>query len=82
MQRNQDGTYAWVIRQDGTAEVRPITVATIQDDEALVTAGLASGERIVIAGQSRLRPGANVAPSMRGAQASLLETRAAEREPR
>jgi multidrug efflux system membrane fusion protein len=82
VQRNQSGTYAWVIRQDGTAEVRPIKVATVQDDEALVTAGLAPGERIVTAGQSRLRPGAKVALSRPGAQASLLDASVTEHEAR
>jgi multidrug efflux system membrane fusion protein len=69
VQRNQDGTYAWVIRPDGTAEVRPIKIATIQDDDALVSGGLAPGDRIVTSGQSRLRPGAKVAVS--GAKVAL-----------
>jgi len=63
VQRNQDGTYAWVIRPDGTAEVRPIKIATVQEDTALVSAGLKEGEQVVIAGHSRLRPGAKVVPS-------------------
>src|SRR6266567_2231377 len=63
VQRNQDGTYAWVIRPDGTAEVRPIKIATILDDDALVSSGLAPGDRVVTSGQSRLRPGAKVALS-------------------
>jgi len=63
VQRNQDGTYAWVIRPDGTAEVRPIKIAATQDDTALVSGGLAPGDRVVTAGHSRLRPGARAAPS-------------------
>jgi multidrug efflux system membrane fusion protein len=61
VQRNQDGTYAWVVKSDATVEVRPIRIETIQDDEAVVAGGLSAGDRIVVAGQSRLRPGAKVA---------------------
>jgi membrane fusion protein, multidrug efflux system len=60
VQRNQDGTYAWVVKPDGTVEVRPIRVETIEGDEALVAGGLKPGERVVVDGQSRLRPGAKV----------------------
>jgi membrane fusion protein, multidrug efflux system len=60
VQRNQDGTYAWVVKPDGTVEVRPIRVETIEGDEALVAAGLKPGERVVVDGHSRLRPGAKV----------------------
>jgi multidrug efflux system membrane fusion protein len=61
VQRNQEGTYAWVVKPDDTAEVRPIRVEAIAGSEALVAAGLRPGERVVVDGQSRLRPGAKVA---------------------
>jgi len=82
VQRNQDGSYAWVIRPDGTAEVRSIKITTIQDDDALVSGGLAPGDRVVTSGQSRLRPGAKVAlskpapnPNLADAQTSASESR-------
>jgi membrane fusion protein, multidrug efflux system len=60
VQRNQDGTYAWAVGADGTVEVRPIRVETIDGDAALITGGLTPGERVVVDGYSRLRPGAKV----------------------
>jgi membrane fusion protein, multidrug efflux system len=60
VQRNQDGTFAWVVKSDGTVEVRPVRIETIAENEALVVGGLAPGERIVVDGHSRLRPGARV----------------------
>jgi multidrug efflux system membrane fusion protein len=60
VQRNQDGTYAWVVKQDGTAAARPIRVERIEGDAALVAGGLEAGESVIIDGQSRLRPGAKV----------------------
>jgi len=61
VQRNQDGAYAWVVKPDDTVEVRPIRVDAIAGGEALVAVGLRPGERVVVDGQSRLRPGAKVA---------------------
>jgi multidrug efflux system membrane fusion protein len=60
VQRNQDGTYAWVVKSDGTAEVRPIRIEAIEGDIALVAGGLQPGEQVVVDGHSRLRPGAKV----------------------
>jgi multidrug efflux system membrane fusion protein len=60
VQRNQDGTYAWVVKPDGTVEVRPVRIETSEGGAALVAAGLKPGEQIVVDGQSRLRPGAKV----------------------
>src|SRR5262249_22599643 len=65
IQRNQDGTYAWVVKPDGTVEVRPIKIETMRDDEALVVGGLAPGERVVVAGHSPVRHGARVVNAVR-----------------
>jgi multidrug efflux system membrane fusion protein len=58
--RNQDGAYVWIVKRDDTVEVRPIRVETIEGDDALVAGNLAPGERVVVDGHSRLRPGARV----------------------
>jgi membrane fusion protein, multidrug efflux system len=61
VQRGPQGMFAWVIREDNTAEVRPITIDdAAQSDVALVKEGLSEGDRVVIAGQYRLQPGARV----------------------
>jgi multidrug efflux system membrane fusion protein len=79
VQRNQDGTYAWVVKLDGTAEVRPIRVEMIEGGTALVAGGLKPGEQVVVDGQSRLRPGAKVvalgAPGRAVAEAQSLEAK-------
>lgn len=60
VQRNQEGTYAWAVKSDGTVEVRPVRIERIEGDEALVAAGLAPGSQIVVDGHSRLRPGSRI----------------------
>jgi multidrug efflux system membrane fusion protein len=74
VQRNQDGTYVWLITPEGSAEVRPVQVKVIQDDEAVVAGGLAEGERVVVAGQSRLRPNAKVIVAKPAVRASLAQS--------
>jgi multidrug efflux system membrane fusion protein len=60
VQRGPDGLYVWVIKQDDTAEQRPIEAQTVSQDTTVVSKGLAVGERIVTYGQSRLDDGSHV----------------------
>jgi membrane fusion protein, multidrug efflux system len=60
LQRGPDGLYVWVIKPDNTVEQRPVTAQTVDDKTAIVSKGLAPGERIVLDGQSRLDDGVHV----------------------
>jgi multidrug efflux system membrane fusion protein len=60
VQRGPDGTYAYIIKPDDTVEMRPIKLAQIRDGLAVVTEGLAAGERVVVDGQYKLKPGVRV----------------------
>ncbi len=60
VQRGPDGAYAFVIKSDLTVEMRPVTVARIEQGEALIESGLQAGERVVVDGQYKLQPGSKV----------------------
>ena len=60
VQQGPDGYYAYVIKPDQSVERRTVEVSGTQDGQAIVTAGLAAGEKIVVDGQYRLTPGAKV----------------------
>jgi multidrug efflux system membrane fusion protein len=60
VQRGPKGLYAWVIKPDNTADARPIEARTVDSDLTIVDKGLRAGERVAIAGQSRLQPGSRV----------------------
>ncbi len=60
IQRSSQGLFVWVIKPDNTAENRPVTAGPDNDDLTVVARGLKSGERIVVSGQYRLRPGVKV----------------------
>lgn len=61
VQRSQDSTYAYVVKEDNTVRLQPIKVAMIQDGTAIIDAGLAVGERVVLDGQYKITTGTKVA---------------------
>lgn len=60
IQVGQNGSYVFVIKDDGTAETRAVTVDRTIDGKAVVSKGLRSGEKVVTDGQLRLSDGARV----------------------
>jgi len=64
VQRSQDGTYAYVVEADGkTVQSQAIAVAQIQDGLAVIDKGLTAGQRVVVDGQYKLKPGARIVES-------------------
>ena len=70
VQRGENGVYAWVVGADHKARNQPIEVAQIQDGIAIIDKGLAAGQRVVVNGQYKLRPGALTAESTPAAVAA------------
>lgn len=60
LQRGPDGLYVWVVDAADQAEQRPVAAQTVDDKTAIVSKGLAAGERVVVDGQSRLDAGSHV----------------------
>jgi multidrug efflux system membrane fusion protein len=59
-QLSQQGTFVYVLKQDDTAELRPVTLGQRQGDDVVVTSGVAAGERVVVTGQMTVQPGSKV----------------------
>ena len=57
IQNGSQGTFVYVVKQDQTVEVRPVTVAVTEGNIASISAGLAAGEQVVTDGQDRLQAG-------------------------
>jgi multidrug efflux system membrane fusion protein len=66
IQRGPSGTYVYAVGADKTAQMKPITVALITGDVAVVGKGLDGGEHVIIEGQNQVRPGGRVEPSTPG----------------
>ncbi|WP_395019260.1 efflux RND transporter periplasmic adaptor subunit [Dongia sp.] len=74
VQMNQEGAYVWVVRDDSTVELRPITVARQVGQDMVVEGELKPGEKVVTEGQLRLENGAKVAVSAAVAPDPQAET--------
>jgi multidrug efflux system membrane fusion protein len=56
VQHGPKGLYAYVVTPDDRAELRLLKVDRVGEGDALVTQGLAAGERIVVSGHYRVQP--------------------------
>jgi len=61
VQTSQNGQYVYVVKEDGTVEMRPVSVERTSGSEAVIASGLRAGETVVTDGQLRLTPGTHVA---------------------
>jgi multidrug efflux system membrane fusion protein len=68
IQMGQDGEFAYVVKGDQTAEMRPVTTGLRVGEEVVVEKGLQKGETIVLEGQGRLAPGMKVGSKGRRGQ--------------
>lgn len=60
VQTGQDGTYVYVVGEDRTVSVVPVTTGPRIDQDMVIDKGLQGGETVVTEGQLRLQPGSRV----------------------
>ncbi len=60
IQRGTQGTFCYVVGQDQTVALRPVTVGPVSGDTVAIDKGLEAGEAVVIDGADKLRQGAKV----------------------
>jgi multidrug efflux system membrane fusion protein len=60
VQRGPNGTFVFVVKDDDTAAMRPITVAKQDETQTVVASGVEPPERVVTTGFARLTDGAKV----------------------
>jgi multidrug efflux system membrane fusion protein len=68
VQTGPDGNYVYVVKDDKTVELRPVTLARAAGAETIIKQGLAPGDVVVTDGHLRLVPGSRV--SLRDASAA------------
>lgn len=73
VQRGPDGIYAYAVAADDTVHIQPIELIGIQDGLAVVGKGLSAGQRVVIDGQYKLKPGLKVVESQAVPDAAAAE---------
>lgn len=62
VQRGPQGTYVFVVKQDNTVDVRPVTIAFTQNNLSVVSNGLSPSEVVVTDGQDKLQASSHVIP--------------------
>jgi membrane fusion protein (multidrug efflux system) len=65
----QGGTYVLALAPDDTVEYRRVRVGVVHDGMQQIAEGLAPGERVIVDGVQKARPGQKVVPREDGARA-------------
>ncbi len=61
LQRSPQSTYVWVVKRDGTVEMRNVDVQLTEGEETSIRKGVSPGEIVVVDGVDKLQPGTMVA---------------------
>ena len=78
VQRSQAGVYVYVEDEESkTVRSQPISLIQIQDGIAVIGGGITAGQRVVVDGQYKLKPGSKVAEVARGASGAASGGKAA-----
>jgi membrane fusion protein (multidrug efflux system) len=60
---DQTGSYLFIVNDKNVAEQRRVKTGVSRDGLVAITEGLKAGEKVIIQGQQRVRPGMTVAPT-------------------
>jgi multidrug efflux system membrane fusion protein len=64
IQNGVQGTFVWEVGADakggGTAKIQPVKVGLAQGQVTIIESGVEAGQKVVVDGADRLRPGAQV----------------------
>ncbi|MDO8980349.1 MAG: efflux RND transporter periplasmic adaptor subunit [Afipia sp.] len=61
---DQTGPYVFVVNRDDVVEQRRVQLGAARDGLIVVKEGVAAGERVIVQGQQRVRPGMKVTPQV------------------
>ena len=70
LRQEQGSAYLLVVNDEDVVEFRPVTVGIASDGKRQITSGLREGERVVVEGVQKARPGSKVVPRMVDADGS------------
>ena len=65
------GSFVYVVKEDGTAEMRPVKTGQREGNEIVIESGVKPGERVVVNGQLGVTPGGKVMVAQQGAPAGV-----------
>lgn len=62
VQRGPSGAFAYVVGADKAVSTRPVEVASVEGEQAIIAKGLNENDVVVTDGQNQLKPGSKVSP--------------------
>ncbi|WP_211228759.1 efflux RND transporter periplasmic adaptor subunit [Desulfovibrio cuneatus] len=62
LQQDLEGFFVLLLEQDDTVAVRRVTLGPQMDQEFIVSTGLVAGDKVIVDGLQRVRPGSQVRP--------------------
>jgi membrane fusion protein (multidrug efflux system) len=68
--QDQSGPYLFIVNDKNVAEQKRVKIGVARDGLVAITEGLKAGERVIVQGQQRVRPGMTVNPSVAPPSAS------------
>lgn len=72
-QMSAKGSFIYVVKDDGTAELRPVKLGQRQGDLMVVEQGVQPGERVITSGQLTVMPGAKVRVNQQNADSGATQ---------
>jgi len=75
IQELQGAKTVFVVDAENKASLRTITVGDKSDKYLIVLQGLSAGERVIVEGMQKVRPGSEVNPSAAAAEESAQKTK-------
>jgi multidrug efflux system membrane fusion protein len=66
LQRSPQSTYVYVVKPDGTVEMRNVEVQLTEGDDSAIRKGVSAGDVVVVDGVDKLQPGTPVALAKEG----------------
>jgi membrane fusion protein, multidrug efflux system len=60
IQRGSQGTFVYIVKDNQTAELRPVTIKTTEGNDVAIASGLQAGEAVILEGMDKVQDGARV----------------------
>lgn len=77
VQRGPNGTFVYVVSADGSAAMQKVDLGQAVGDITVIEKGLQAGARVVVDGQSKLKPGSRIAEAAKSSAPGASRTTAA-----
>ena len=76
IQRGSQGSFVYVVRDNKTAEMRPVTVKTTEGNDVAIASGLVPGDMVVLEGMDKVQDGTLVDVQTPSRTNNLVQTNA------